>query len=160
MEKGSPPSPAPSNTLNQTDDLLHSGFQQLIQHNAASTPYTQPGQHSVETGSHIGSNPHSRYSSPGPQTNMMTTYDHHTPINHASPYTAPSFTGGYQTVYPLDPSPYPQLPDMGSSAVGLSIGLSRPCLTKDANTQTLYRLRTMHIAHPPRLHRHRSRPME
>ncbi|KAI1154848.1 hypothetical protein F4825DRAFT_448094 [Nemania diffusa] len=116
MEKGDPPSPGPSNTLNQTDDLLHRGFQQLIQHNAASTPYTQPGQHSVDMGSHMGSNPHSRYSSPGPQTNMITPYDHHTPINHASPYTAPAFTGGYQTAYPLDPSPYPQLPDMGSSA--------------------------------------------
>ncbi|KAJ8116285.1 hypothetical protein ONZ43_g4476 [Nemania bipapillata] len=116
MEKGEPPSPAPSNALNQTDDLLHSGFQQLIQHNAASTPYTQPGQQSVDIGSQMSSNPHSRYSSPGPQANMMTGYDHHTPINQASPYTAPSFTGGYQSAYPLDPSPYPQLPDMGSSA--------------------------------------------
>ncbi|KAI0109672.1 hypothetical protein GGR51DRAFT_569924 [Nemania sp. FL0031] len=116
MEKGDSPSPAPSNPLNQTDDVLHSGFQQLIQHNAATTSYTQPGQQSTEIGSQIGSNPVSRYSSPGPQTNMMGGYGHHTPINHASPYAAPSFTGGYQTAYPLDPSPYPQLPDMGSSA--------------------------------------------
>ncbi|KAI3331926.1 hypothetical protein HD806DRAFT_529697 [Xylariaceae sp. AK1471] len=114
MEKGDPPSPAPANTLNQTDDSLHSGFQQLIQHNATSTPYSQPEQQSVDIGSHMGSNPHSRYSSPAPQTNMMTVYDHHTPMNHASPYSAPSYTG-YQTAYQIDPSPYPQLPDMGPS---------------------------------------------
>ncbi|KAI1190510.1 hypothetical protein F5B17DRAFT_446945 [Nemania serpens] len=118
MEKGEPPSPAPSNTLHQSDDVLHSGFQQMIQHNATSTPYSHLEHHSVDIGSHMGSNPHSRYSSPGPQTtNMMTTYDHHTPIHHQSPYTAPSYaTGGYHNTYTLDPSPYPQLPDMGSSA--------------------------------------------
>ncbi|KAI1166479.1 hypothetical protein F5B18DRAFT_49438 [Nemania serpens] len=116
MEKGEPPSPAPSNTLHQSDDVLHSGFQQLIQHNATPTSYSHPEHHSVDIGNHMGSNPHSRYSSPGPQTNMMTAYDHHTPIHHQSPYTAPSYTGGYHTTYTLDPSPYPQLPEMGSSA--------------------------------------------
>ncbi|KAI0453662.1 hypothetical protein F5B21DRAFT_278060 [Xylaria acuta] len=115
MEKGEPPSPAPSNALHQSDDVLHSGFQQLIQHNAASTSYPQLEQQGVDIGSHMGSNPHSRYSSPAPQTSVMTGYEHHTPINHASPYTAPSYGGGYQTAYPLDPSPYPQLPDVGSS---------------------------------------------
>ncbi|KAH8158127.1 hypothetical protein CIB48_g10116 [Xylaria polymorpha] len=116
MEKGEPPSPAQSNALHQSDDVLHSGFQQLIQHNAASTSYDQLEQQSAEMGSHMGSNPHSRYSSPAPQTNMMTGYEHHTPINHASPYPAPPYTGGYQTTYPLDPSPYPQLPDSSTAS--------------------------------------------
>ncbi|KAI1744264.1 hypothetical protein F4680DRAFT_444293 [Xylaria scruposa] len=114
MERGEAPSPAPSNALHQSDDVLHSGFQQLIQHNAASVSYPQMEQHPVDIGSHIGSNPHSRYSSPAPHS-MMTGYEHHTPINHASPYPAPPYAAGYQTAYPLDPSPYPQLPDVGSS---------------------------------------------
>ncbi|KAI1419279.1 hypothetical protein F5Y12DRAFT_794273 [Xylaria sp. FL1777] len=101
MEKGDPPSPALSNTFNQTDDVLHSGFQHLIQHNAAAA---------ADISSHMGSNPNSRYSSPGPQTHMMNTYD------HASSYTAPPYPGGYHTGYPIDPSPYPQLPDVNSSA--------------------------------------------
>ncbi|KAI0545748.1 hypothetical protein F4679DRAFT_588209 [Xylaria curta] len=114
MERGEAPSPAPSNALHQSDDVLHSGFQQLIQHNAASVSYSQMEQQPVDIGSHMGSNPHSRYSSPAPQS-MMTGYEHHTPINHASPYPAPPYAAGYQTAYPLDPSPYPQLPDVGSS---------------------------------------------
>ncbi|KAI8951019.1 hypothetical protein F4801DRAFT_578944 [Xylaria longipes] len=116
MEKGEAPSPAPSNTLHQSDDVLHSGFQQLIQHNAASTSYPQLEQQPVDIGSHMGSNPHSRYSSPAPQTHMMTGYEHHTPINHASPYPAPPYAGGYQMAYPLDPSPYPQLPDSSTAS--------------------------------------------
>ncbi|KAI8629385.1 hypothetical protein F5Y19DRAFT_80267 [Xylariaceae sp. FL1651] len=115
MEKGDPPSPAPS-TLNHPDDALHSGFQQLIQHNAASTPYSQHDQPPVDMGDPMGSNPHSRYSSPAPhQHNMAGVYDHHTPVNHASPYAVPSYPGGYQTGYQIDPSPYPQLPDLGPS---------------------------------------------
>ncbi|KAJ2989270.1 hypothetical protein NUW58_g3557 [Xylaria curta] len=112
MEKGDSPSPAPSNTLSQADDVLHDGFQQLIQHNAAATPYTQLEQHPVDMGSHIGSNPHSRYSSPAPQMNMAAAYEHH---SQASPYTNSQYAGGYHTAYSLDPSPYPQLPDVGSA---------------------------------------------
>ncbi|RWA14569.1 hypothetical protein EKO27_g538 [Xylaria grammica] len=114
MEQGDSPSPAPSNTLNQTDDAFHSRFQQLIQHNAAPTGYAHAEQQSVEIGSQIGSNPHSRYSSPGPQVHMMNAYGH-SPINQASPYQAPPYVGGY-TAYHIDPSPYPQLPDVGSAA--------------------------------------------
>ncbi|KAI0404917.1 hypothetical protein F4802DRAFT_615127 [Xylaria palmicola] len=109
MEKGGPPSPAPSHTLNHADEALRSDLEQLIQHNAATAAYAH-----IE-GSHMGSNPHSRYSSPGPQAHMIAGYDHHTPINHGSPFAAPPYSG-YQTAYGLDPSPYPQLPDVGSSA--------------------------------------------
>ncbi|KAF2970228.1 hypothetical protein GQX73_g3409 [Xylaria multiplex] len=117
MEQGDPPSPAPSNPLNQTDDAFHSGFQQLIQHNAATTVYQ--GEH--HSGSQIGSNPHSRYSSPGPQVNMTTTYGH-SPINQGSPYPAPPYQGGYGTGYAVDPSPYPQLPDVGHTATHHTYG--------------------------------------
>ncbi|KAI1115139.1 hypothetical protein F5Y14DRAFT_411272 [Nemania sp. NC0429] len=143
MEKGEPPSPTPSNTLHQSDDVLHSGFQQLIQHNAtASTSYSHPEHHAVDIGSHMESNPHSRYSSPGPRTNMMNSYDHHTPIHHQSPYTAPSYTtGGYHQTYNLDPSPYPQLPDMGSSTVGHHPTIKpeplSPRVTDNTNNKTL-----------------------
>ncbi|KAI0427291.1 hypothetical protein F5Y09DRAFT_344853 [Xylaria sp. FL1042] len=101
MEMGEIPSPAPSNALNQTDDMLHSGFQQLVQHNAA---------HSADINSHMGSNPQSRYSSPAPQTHMMANYD------HASPYTSHQYAGAYHTGYQIDQSPYPQLPDTPRNA--------------------------------------------
>ncbi|KAI1294555.1 hypothetical protein F5Y03DRAFT_314317 [Xylaria venustula] len=100
MGKGDPPSPALSNAFNQTDDALHPGFQQLIQHNASS---------SAEIGSHMGSNPQSRYSSPGPQPHIMTNYD------HTTPYAAPGL-GGYHTGYPIEQSPYPQLPDSSTNS--------------------------------------------
>ncbi|KAI2635174.1 hypothetical protein GGS21DRAFT_543451 [Xylaria nigripes] len=116
MEQAVSPSPAPSNYLNQPDEDLSHGFQHLIQHNEAPTPYHQADQQQVDIGSNVGSNPHSRYSSPGPQDNMMDLYDHHTPINHASPYGAPPYPGGYQTAYPIiESTPYPQLPELGSS---------------------------------------------
>ncbi|KAI1276686.1 hypothetical protein F5Y07DRAFT_399132 [Xylaria sp. FL0933] len=100
MEKGGMPSPAPSNAFNQADDVLHSGFQQLVQHNAA---------HSAEIDSHMGSNPQSRYSTPAPQTQVMSNYD------PGSPYVAHQYAGAYQTGYQLDQSPYPQLPDVHSA---------------------------------------------
>ncbi|KAI0204741.1 hypothetical protein F4808DRAFT_308492 [Astrocystis sublimbata] len=111
MEKVEPLSPPLTNALHRPEDGLHSGFEQLIQHNAATAPYPPQLDHqqSVDIGSHLGSTPQSRYSSPAPQANMMTTYEHHAP----SPYhpASSTYAGGYQTAYPLDPSPYPQLPD-------------------------------------------------
>lgn len=155
MEKGDPPSPALSNAFNQTDDVLHSGFQQLIQHNAASAVYAQAEHQLADIGSHMGSNPHSRYSSPGPQTHMVTPYD------HPPSYTAPPYAGGYHTGYPIDPSPYPQLPDINSSAVGsFESGISRPSLTNDTNARELPRLLTIHIAHLAHHRRHPSKPTE
>ena len=126
MEKGDSPSPAPPNTFNQADEALHSGFQQLIQHNATQYPPT-------DISSQIGSNPHSRYSSPGPQTHIMNTYD------HPSSYTAPPYTG-YHTGYPVDQSPYPQLPDVNSSTVGsfgaMNLTLSKPMILMYGDEQT------------------------
>ncbi|KAI1476147.1 hypothetical protein F4774DRAFT_259227 [Daldinia eschscholtzii] len=111
MEKVGPSSPAPSNTNNPpssatADDILQSQFQQLIQHNA-----TAP---SIDVHNHINSNPPSRYSSPIPpapqqppsqQQMVMPIYDHPTTYN----------SGYQQQNYQMEPSPYPQLPDTGSS---------------------------------------------
>ncbi|KAI1094151.1 hypothetical protein F5B19DRAFT_67255 [Rostrohypoxylon terebratum] len=118
MEKTNPPSPAPSNSNTHpsttatatADEVLQSQFQQLIQHNASADP--------VDTNSHIGSNPHSRYSSPAPQQHhqmAMPLYDHGSPYSSAAPASA--YSGGYhhQQGYQMEPSPYPQLPDTGSS---------------------------------------------
>ncbi|KAI1467421.1 uncharacterized protein F4812DRAFT_459528 [Daldinia caldariorum] len=111
MEKASPSSPVPSNTNNDpssatADDVLQSQFQQLIQHNA-----TAP---SVEVHNQISSKPPSRYSSPVPpvqqppppqQQMVMPIHDH-----------PPTYNSGYQQQnYQMEPSPYPQLPDTGSS---------------------------------------------
>ncbi|KAI8961732.1 hypothetical protein F5Y11DRAFT_217832 [Daldinia sp. FL1419] len=113
MEKPGPSSPEPiSNppTSTTADDVLRGQLQQLIQHNA-----TAP---SVEVHSHINSNPPSRYSSPTPTSQQrreplqqqqhqmaMPIYDHPT-----------SYNSGYQQQnYQIEPSPYPQLPDTGSS---------------------------------------------
>ncbi|KAI1814718.1 hypothetical protein GGS20DRAFT_394910 [Poronia punctata] len=121
MEKGELLSPGP-HTISLIDDTFHSGFQQLIQHNTNSELYSQKDKHTI---SHLGSNPHSRYSSPVPQVDMMPVFDHHTPINQASPYAVPSYPGGYQASYAIDPSPYPQLPDIGHSTTPVN-GYSTP----------------------------------
>ncbi|KAI0880382.1 uncharacterized protein GGS22DRAFT_175130 [Annulohypoxylon maeteangense] len=112
MEKTNPPSPAPSNSNTHpsatADEVLRNQFQQLIQHNASTAP--------VDVDGHIGSNPHSRYSSPAPQQQQMTMpmYDHGSPYSSAPPASA--YSSGYQQQsYQMEPSPYPQLPDTGSS---------------------------------------------
>ncbi|KAI1107699.1 hypothetical protein F4804DRAFT_107903 [Jackrogersella minutella] len=112
MEKVDPPSPAPSNSnihpSATADEVLHSQFQQLIQHNASTEP--------VDVHSHIGSNPHSRYSSPAPSQQQMgmPMYDHGSP--YASAPSTSTYSGGYQQQnYQMEHSPYPQLPDTGSS---------------------------------------------
>ncbi|KAI0829968.1 hypothetical protein F5Y06DRAFT_209753 [Hypoxylon sp. FL0890] len=113
MDKAdTPPSPAPSNSTNHptatADEVLQSQFQQLIQHNASAPP--------VDVHSQISSTPHSRYSSPAPQQQQMAMpiYDHGSPYSTAPP--APTYSGGYQQQsYQMEPSPYPQLPDTGSS---------------------------------------------
>ncbi|KAI0596261.1 hypothetical protein F4775DRAFT_594499 [Biscogniauxia sp. FL1348] len=170
MEKGDSPSPAPSNQGNgshkdQTDDaILHDGFQQLIQHNNASTtptalsartptpsssypeqqqqqpqsddfhyhPHQQQNSsshhYSIDLHGYMGTDPHSRYSSPALESRLTVPVladDHFNtspPLTH-SPYPQPgshphSYPGAglYQHGgYQIDPSPYPQLPDMGSS---------------------------------------------
>ncbi|KAI0398456.1 hypothetical protein F5Y17DRAFT_4495 [Xylariaceae sp. FL0594] len=117
MEKGVSPSLAPSHILTPSEDsTFHSGFQKLIQHNATSAPFHLSNKRTVDTGANMGSNPHSRYTSPVPQSSMIPPYEHHTPVNQASPYVASSYTGSYQTTYSVDQSPYPQLPDMAHSA--------------------------------------------
>ncbi|KAI2472204.1 hypothetical protein F4781DRAFT_33106 [Annulohypoxylon bovei var. microspora] len=112
MEKIEPPSPAPSNSNTHpsatADEVLQSQFQQLIRHNASTAP--------ADVDSHIGSNPHSRYSSPAPQQQQMAMpmYDHGSPYSSAPP--ASTYSSGYQQQsYQMEPSPYPQLPDTGSS---------------------------------------------
>ncbi|KAI0846864.1 hypothetical protein F5Y00DRAFT_271527 [Daldinia vernicosa] len=111
MEKAGPSSPAPSNSNNPpssttADDVLQNQFQQLIQHNATVS--------SVQVHGQINSKPPSRYSSPAPasapapqqqQQMAMPIYDHVT-----------TYSSGYQQQnYQMEPSPYPQLPDTGSS---------------------------------------------
>ncbi|KAI1260112.1 hypothetical protein F5Y18DRAFT_267761 [Xylariaceae sp. FL1019] len=125
MEKGEPPSSVSSNTPPvHPDDALQSGFQQLIQHNAAtSSPYHASEVQSIDMGGHTGLSTHSRYPSPVPQQNMMPAYDHHSPMNQTPPYAAPGYPGEYQTAYPADPSPYPQLPDVGPSIVGEKVSI-------------------------------------
>ncbi|KAI1415694.1 hypothetical protein F5Y13DRAFT_207359 [Hypoxylon sp. FL1857] len=107
-----PPSPAPSNSTNHptatVDEVLQSQFQQLIQHNASAPP--------VDVHSQISSNAQSRYSSPAPQQQQtaMPIYDHGSPYTTAP--SAPNYSAGYQQQsYQMEPSPYPQLPDTGSS---------------------------------------------
>ncbi|KAI1776488.1 hypothetical protein F4818DRAFT_350988 [Hypoxylon cercidicola] len=108
MDKTGPPSPASStnNPSATSDDVLQSQLQQLIQHNASAPP--------TDVHSQISSNPHSRYSSPAPQSQHMSM-----PVYDQGPYgTAPAPTyGGYQQHqhYQMENSPYPQLPDTGSS---------------------------------------------
>ncbi|KAI5919244.1 hypothetical protein F4810DRAFT_515039 [Camillea tinctor] len=174
MEKGDPPSPAPSNQGNgnhkdQTEDaILNDGFQQLIQHNNAtatptpltartptpSTSYPEPQhrlsrhsqpqnddyqyhshqqqpssqQYNVDLHDYMGSDPHSRYSSPALDSRLGVPvladdeFNTSPPLTH-SPYPQPpshphSYPGAglYQHGgYQIDPSPYPQLPDIGSS---------------------------------------------
>ncbi|OTA89724.1 hypothetical protein M434DRAFT_102803 [Hypoxylon sp. CO27-5] len=119
MDKTGPPSPAPSNSTNHptttADEVLQNQFQQLIQHNASAPP--------VDVHSQISSNPHSRYSSPAPQPQqqqqtVIPMYDHGSPYSTAPP--ASTYSGGYQQQsYQMEPSPYPQLPDTGSSLVRL-----------------------------------------
>ncbi|KAI1636565.1 hypothetical protein F4809DRAFT_377511 [Biscogniauxia mediterranea] len=173
MEKGDSPSPAPSNQgngnhIDQTEDaILHDGFQQLIQHNNASTtptplsartptpssypeqqqhrsrhhqpqsddyhyhPHQQQSsshQYSVDLHGYMGSDPHSRYSSPALESRLAVPgladdeFNTSPPLTHSPypqqashPHSYPGAGlyqhGGYQ----IDPSPYPQLPDMGSS---------------------------------------------
>ena len=178
MEKGDSPSPAPSNQgngnhIDQTEDaILHDGFQQLIQHNNASTtptplsartptpssypeqqqhpsrhhqpqsddyhyhPHQQQSsshQYSVDLHGYMGSDPHSRYSSPALESRLAVPgladdeFNTSPPLTHSPypqqashPHSYPGAGlyqhGGYQ----IDPSPYPQLPDIGSSTVCLS----------------------------------------
>ncbi|KAI1503230.1 hypothetical protein F5X99DRAFT_407307 [Biscogniauxia marginata] len=166
MEKGDPPSPAPSNQRNgnhkdQTDDaILQNGFQQLIQHNNApatptpisartptpSTSYPeqqqqhrhqqphddeyhyhhhqqqqQSHQYPVDIHSYMGSDQHSRYSSPSLQQRITVPVLADEDEFDTSPYPPPhphSYPGAgmyQQGGYSIDPSPYPQLPDIGSS---------------------------------------------
>ncbi|KAI1328292.1 hypothetical protein F5Y16DRAFT_419975 [Xylariaceae sp. FL0255] len=112
MEKGDAPSLAQSSNPLNADDALHSGFEQLIQHNAAVSPYHEQ---KPDVGSHADSNSHSRYSSPAPQQSASAGYDPQSTFNHASPYTTPGYQGEYQPGYTIDPSSYPQLPDAPSS---------------------------------------------
>lgn len=112
MDKTGSPSPAPSNSTKHltatADEVFQSQFQQLIQHNASAPP--------VDVHSQISSNPHSRYSSPAPQQQQtaIPMYDHGSPYSNAPP--ASTYSGGYQQQsYQMEPSPYPQLPDTGSS---------------------------------------------
>ncbi|KAI1767670.1 hypothetical protein GGR53DRAFT_84010 [Hypoxylon sp. FL1150] len=108
MDKTGPPSPASStnNPSATSDDVLQSQLQQLIQHNASVPP--------TDAHSQIGSNPHSRYSSPIPQQQHLPL-----PSYDQGPYsTAPASTygSGYQQQqYQMEHSPYPQLPDTASS---------------------------------------------
>lgn len=98
MENLDSPSPGPSF---QEDGLPH-GFPALIQHNAALSFPRNP----TPVGHHYDSQPQSRYSSPGPQHGLP--YDHDTPMTQAS-YGPPY---GYHPGYPLDQSPYPDLPSI------------------------------------------------
>ncbi|KAI2616589.1 hypothetical protein GGR54DRAFT_641606 [Hypoxylon sp. NC1633] len=113
MEKADPPSPTPSHSNSNkpsasADDVLHSQLQQLIQHNTSAPP--------ADVHSQISSNPHSRYSSPAPtqQQMAMPMYEHGSPYTSALP--APTYSAGYQQQgYQMEPSPYPQLPDTGTT---------------------------------------------
>ncbi|KAI1339602.1 hypothetical protein F5Y15DRAFT_79210 [Xylariaceae sp. FL0016] len=116
MENSDTHTPAPSDQGNAADDALHSGFQQLIQHNATATPYSHPQQGPVDLISRMGSAPPSRYTSPAPQQSAMSTYEHHTPIQHSSPYPPPSYPQVYQQGYSMENSAYPPLQEMGPPA--------------------------------------------
>ncbi|OTB03086.1 hypothetical protein M426DRAFT_24108 [Hypoxylon sp. CI-4A] len=113
MENANSPSPAPSNSNHHpsatTDDVLQSQIQQLIQHNTSMPP--------ADVHSQISSNPHSRYSSPTPQQppTAMSMYDQGSPYATGAPASTYSSSGYRQQSYQMEPSPYPQLPDTGSS---------------------------------------------
>ncbi|KAI1386974.1 uncharacterized protein F4822DRAFT_431842 [Hypoxylon trugodes] len=116
MEKTDPTSPVPSSSnikpSNTTADdvVFQSQIQQLIQHNASVS--------SVDAQNQINSSTQSRYSSPAPQQQqqqtVIPTYDHESPYAANAP--TPTYGSGYhQPSYQMEPSPYPQLPDTGSS---------------------------------------------